>query len=150
MDWKLLSLLGTVIVAFSGWFVVHVLNASRDRRNKRREIRVKYLIEAYRNLESASNRGPIHGTSFGSRSESAIADIQLLGTEGQIRMAKEVATAIAEKHANSDVIRALLMSLRDELRKELDLGEINEKPIHLRFESGDQKNKSDVRNEPYR
>nr|VFK01759.1 MAG: hypothetical protein BECKH772A_GA0070896_102397 [Candidatus Kentron sp. H]VFK01855.1 MAG: hypothetical protein BECKH772B_GA0070898_102497 [Candidatus Kentron sp. H]VFK05166.1 MAG: hypothetical protein BECKH772C_GA0070978_102432 [Candidatus Kentron sp. H] len=56
MDWKLLSLLGTVIVAFSGWFVVHVLNASRDRRNKRREIRVKYLIEAYRNLESAAQR----------------------------------------------------------------------------------------------
>nr|VFJ67662.1 MAG: hypothetical protein BECKDK2373C_GA0170839_11684 [Candidatus Kentron sp. DK]VFJ69924.1 MAG: hypothetical protein BECKDK2373B_GA0170837_12594 [Candidatus Kentron sp. DK] len=47
MDWKLLfPHLGTVIVVFIGWFVVHLLNAYRDRRNKRREIRVQYLIKA--------------------------------------------------------------------------------------------------------
>ena len=57
MDWKLLfPHLGTVIVVFIGWFVVHLLNAYRDRSNKRREIRVQYLIEAYQNLESAAQR----------------------------------------------------------------------------------------------
>ena len=60
MDWKLLfPHLGTVIVVFIGWFVVHLLNAYRDRRNKRREIRVQYLIEAYRKIESAAQRPPL-------------------------------------------------------------------------------------------
>jgi hypothetical protein len=132
----LLPLLVTTGVAILGWLVGHALNARRDRQNKRREIRVQYLIEAYRRLEAGTYRGPIHGTEFGKEFESAIADIQLFGTEDQARMAKELAEDIAiQKNASAG---PLLMSLRDALRRELNLGPLNEKPIQFRLKPKDQ------------
>ncbi|MBN1517343.1 hypothetical protein JXA32_12340 [Candidatus Sumerlaeota bacterium] len=94
--------------------------ARRDRRNKQRDIRVQYLIEAYRHLESGTCRGPIHGTEFAAPFESAIVDIQFFGSPDQVRMAKELTIAIASKHPDVSA-GSLLMSLRDDLREELDL-----------------------------
>ena len=150
MNWQLLiPLLTTTLVAVAGWLVGHALNARRDRRNKRREIRVQYLVEAYRNLESGTCRGAIHGTEFAAPFESAIADIQLLGTNAQAQMAKELAGAIAAKQENVSA-GPLLMSLRDALREELDLGSINEEPVHFRLTPGGQQDKSSVRGKPRR
>jgi hypothetical protein len=133
MNWQLLiPLLITTGVAILGWCVGHALNARRDRNNKRREVRVQYLIEAYRGLEAGTCRGPIHGTEFGKRFESAIADIQLFGTSEQARIAKELATAIATRQDNASAT-PLLLSLRNALRMELGLGEINEKPVQFRL-----------------
>ncbi|WYD81120.1 MAG: hypothetical protein V8K32_01780 [Candidatus Electrothrix gigas] len=114
--------------------LVHYLTSKRDRQNKRREIRVQYLIEAYRKLEAGVSRGPIHGTEHGKGFESAIADIQLLGSDEQARMAKEFTTAIATRKDDASV-GPLLMSLRDALRSELDLGSLNEEPIYFRLNS---------------
>jgi hypothetical protein len=136
MNWQLLiPLLTTTVVAVAGWLVGHALNAHRDRRNKRREIRVQYLIEAYRHLESGTCRGSIHGMEFAAPFESAIADIQLLGTTDQARMAKDLATAIAQRRADASA-GPLLMSLRDALREELGLDSINEEPVHFRLRAG--------------
>lgn len=135
MNWQLLiPLLTTTTVAILGWLAGHALNVQRDRQNKRRDIRVQYLIEAYRHLEAGTCRGPIHETEFGKGFESAIADIQLFGTDEQARMAKELATAIAtrQEHVSAGT---LLMSLRNALRQELNLGAINEEPIHFRLKS---------------
>ena len=133
MNWQLLiPLLVTTIVAVLGWLAGHALHLSRDRKNKRREIRVQYLIEAYRRLEAGTCRGAIHGTKIGDEFESAIADIQLFGTDNQVRMAKELAAAIAE-HKSEASAGSLLLSLRDVLRSELDLGELNEEPVHFRL-----------------
>ena len=138
MNWQLLiPLLTTTFIAVAGWLVGHALHAHRDRRNKRREIRVKYLIEAYRHLESGACRGAIHGTEFAGPFESAIADIQLWGTTDQSQMAKNLAVAIANRHQGASA-GPLLLSLRNALREELDLGSLNEAPFHFRLSAEGQ------------
>jgi len=133
MDWKMLiPLLVTTVVAIVGWVIGHYFNAQRDQKKKRRELRTEYLIQAYRGLEDGASRGSIAGTDYGKKFESAIADIQLFGTEDQDRMAKELANAIAERR-NDASSGHLLLSLRDDLRKEIGLDAIKEGPIHLRF-----------------
>jgi hypothetical protein len=118
----------------------HYFNSQRDLRSKRREIRVDYLIRAYRRLEAGACRGPIDASDYGRDFESAIADIQLFGTNDQVRLAKEMAAAIAE-HTKGASAGPLLLSLRDALRKELDLGAINEQPIHFRLIIGEKPTK---------
>ena len=76
----LAALIGALVVAV-GWWVAHQSELNRDRIAKRRDLRVKYLIDAYRSLESSSNRRP--SLPAASEIESAIADIQLFGTPGQ-------------------------------------------------------------------
>ena len=133
MNWQLLvPLLVTTIVATLGWYVAHALNSRRDRSNKRREIRVQYLIEAYRRLEAGTCRGPIHSTEFGKGFESAIADIQLFGTSEHAHLARDLATAIATRQDGASA-GPLLLSLRDALRGELSLGALNAEPIHFRL-----------------
>jgi protein-tyrosine phosphatase len=46
MTWQLLSaLLAATLVAIACWLAGHYVNVRRDRRNRRREIRLEYLIE---------------------------------------------------------------------------------------------------------
>ena len=52
----LLSLVISATLAIAGWYVVHRLSLNRDDANKRRELRVRNLLEAYRKLENGSNR----------------------------------------------------------------------------------------------
>ncbi len=133
MNWQLLiPLLTTTGVAILGWCVGHALNAHRDRNNKRREVRVQYLIEAYRSLEAAACRDRVYNTKLGRGFESAIADIQLFGTSEQARIVRTMAVAI-DKRQNDASMRQVLMSLRDALRKELGLGVLNEEPFHFRL-----------------
>lgn len=79
MDSDSLKFLVPAIVAVVGWFMAHQFNSYRDRVNKRRELRIQYLLEAYRRLESAANR-PNKTEKQALDFESAVADIQLLGT----------------------------------------------------------------------
>lgn len=138
MNWRLLvPLLVTTVVAIAGWMAAHYFATRRDLKNKRREIRSEYLIRAYQRLEAGACRGSIETSNFGKDFESAIADVQLFGTEDQVRMAKDLAFAIAE-HRKEASTGSLLLSLRDALRKELDLGIINELPIHFRLNMGKQ------------
>jgi hypothetical protein len=50
MRWDVVASVGVVVI---GWTVGHWLNARRDLANKRRELRVQYLIEAWRKIEKA-------------------------------------------------------------------------------------------------
>jgi hypothetical protein len=85
MNWELLvPLLITTVVAVVGWFSGHSLSASRDRANKHRDIRLEYLIEAYRRLENAGGRDLPSSPEQSRDLESAIADIQLFGSLAQI------------------------------------------------------------------
>jgi hypothetical protein len=138
MNWNLLlPLLVTTLVAILGWIIAHRFATGRDQRNKRRDVRVSFLLDAYRRLEAGASRGPIHDSKFADGFESAIADIQLLGTTEQSRIARELAVAIAS-HAAGASAGPLLVSLRDELRRELDLGPLRESPIQFRFQKADQ------------
>lgn len=124
----LIPLLITSIVVIVGWFIVHWLSSKRDQRNKRRELRVQYLIDAWRNLANVSNR---EDNSRLSDLESAIADIQLFGNKKQIELAQKFTQDfVNHKTANLD---ELLFELRQELRQELSLKAVSNKIIHLRI-----------------
>ena len=138
MNWNLLlPLLVTTAVAILGWLVAHGLAVARDQRIKRREVRLSFLLEAYRRLEAGASRGAIHGGKFAAGFESAIADIQLLGTTEQSKMAKDLAHAIASRAPEASA-GPLLLSLRDEFRRELDLEELGEAPVHFRLQPAGQ------------
>ena len=122
-------LLVTTVVAVVGWYAAHRLFAARDRANKRRELRVQYLIEAYRRLENVSNRPISKATA--PDFEKAIADIQLFGTPQQVALAKEFAVGFAQ--AGTHTLDPLLNDLRDSLRAELDLEPVSVGITYLRM-----------------
>lgn len=93
-------------------------------------MRVSYLLDAYRRLESGSNRrdDPSHAWP---QIESAIADIQLLGTPEQVRLAKQFAQSLSS--ANAASADELLFDLRSSLRSELQLAATSIPVTFLRF-----------------
>ena len=106
----------SLIISIIGWFVVHFLSRKRDSLNKKKDLRIKYLINAWQLLESASNR---NDNSMIPNLEKAIADIQLFGTLEQIKLSREFALGFkTTKTAKCDV---LLNELRNDLRNELKL-----------------------------
>jgi len=114
------------------WFVGSWQAARRDRANKRRDLRVQYLVEAYRRLEAAAHRQlvPPHSSDM----ESAIADVQLFGSAVQVHAAQQFALETAGQGGSS--LDELLSSLRNDLRQELQLESIEGKLIHLRVGHG--------------
>ena len=130
MDQESLKFLVPAIVAVVGWFVAHQFNSYRERISKRRELRIKFLLEAYRQLESAANR-PNKTKEQALAFESAVADIQLLGTPEQAN----ATVKFSHQHASSDgaKIDEILQLLRKDLRKEIGLkGEV-ENAVIFRF-----------------
>jgi hypothetical protein len=126
----LLTLLVTTIVAISGWWVVHSMEMNRDYTNKRRELRVQYLIDAYRSIESCTNRPGLTKDQCHIL-ESAMADIQLFGTVKQAKLAKDFIRDVAENQTGQ--ADTLLEDLRDDLRKELKLESTPGDIVFLRF-----------------
>jgi hypothetical protein len=128
----LLPLLLTTAFALVGSYVVHRMTVSRDRANKRRELRVQYLIDAYRKLEGVANRSSPVDTSDPRAAilESSVADIQLFGSASQVGKAKEFAKQFASKQPAK--LDELLADLRQDLRKELDLEPVAKDVLHLR------------------
>lgn len=128
---EVVSLAIAIVVAVGGW----VVNGVLERRSARRDMRVTYLLSAYRALDGASNRAAMslqHERDL----ESAVADVVLLGSERQVELAYTFTRAFAkEGHADSS---ALLEALRSDLRKELLLGETGARTTWLRIESGTQ------------
>lgn len=123
---QILSILIPAAVVILGWIVAHELNVRRDTLAKRRDLRVQYLIEAYRKLEN--NAGRINALPEVRRAfESAVADIQLLGTKVQID-ALLVFLRQFKDNVNGDIVPVLKL-LRDDLRKELHL-ELDVQSIH--------------------
>jgi hypothetical protein len=125
----LASLLITAIVAILGWAVIHRLSMRRDLVNKRRELRVQYLIEAYRRLEFVGNR-PLT-RELGPEFEKAIADVQLFGTPRQVELAREFALGFAK--SGTHALDPLLNELRNNLRNELNLEPVQGNITYLRI-----------------
>jgi len=130
MDWKLFAqLCVTVLVAISAGWLGHHLAARRDLLNERRKLRVAYLLEAYRKLEKAGNR--TDPETAWPLLESAIADIQLLGSPHQVDLARQFALEMAQQH--TALLDPLVNDLRDTLRSELELQRVRETVTYLRF-----------------
>lgn len=118
------------VVAVVGWFVAHQFNVYRDRQSKRRDLRVQFLLDAYRRLESAANRDTKTEEQM-LAFESAVADIQLLGSPEQV-----AATVIyLRQHAagHGAQIDEVLRLLRCDLRKEVGLSGEVENGVVFRF-----------------
>lgn len=129
MDWKLfLQMIVAFLVAALGWWAAHWFTSRRDLNNERRKIIVQLLLEAYRKLESASNRE--EAKTHWSDIESAIADIQLLGSLRQATLAMEFSTSMAKNQTAS--LDPILLELRDSLRSELKLSPLSKKIIYFR------------------
>lgn len=112
-----LPILLPALIAVFSWFVGHWLASLRDQKNKCKELRIKYLLEAYRLLESVGNRK--FNKENAKKMESAIADIQLLGSQKQITLAQDVAKEIST--TKKAELLEILQDLRKDLRKELNL-----------------------------
>ncbi len=104
----------------AGWYIVHLFATKRDRKNKQKELRINYLIEAWRKLEYASNRKDVNAVEY---VEKPIADIQLFGTKKQIELAIKIANELAETRGTNLI--ELLTELRQDLRRELNLEKID-------------------------
>lgn len=96
--------------------------------NQKKEVTIKFLVQAWERLEKASNR---QDNSYNTDIETAIADIQLFGTKRQIELAQQFAEEIARNKESSTL--ELLILLREDLRKELRLEEVPRKFKFLRF-----------------
>ena len=128
------SLLGptlAALIAVIGWFVLHRSNVKRDRGNKRRDLITAYLLKAYRRMEAAANRdekSEEQALAF----ESALADIQLLGTPDQFAATLEYIDSHTGGGEGQLGIGRVLGLLRDDLRHELDLAPLVSPPRFVR------------------
>jgi len=106
--------------------MAHRFSMNRDQENRRRDLRTQYLLEAYRRLEKAANRQDFGG--HAQELESALADIQLLGSERQVLLVHEFAV---NRTADLD---ALVTDIRSELRRELKLEPLTGRIVAFRYE----------------
>ena len=125
----MLTLLIPTVVAIVSWFAGSWLSVRRDRANKRRDLRVQYLIEAYRRLATATNRKETDAAYFAGL-DSALVDVQLFGSACQITAAQEFAKQLAAQREAQ--LGNLLSSLRNDLRKELKLESVEGPIVVLR------------------
>ncbi|HUW12914.1 MAG TPA: hypothetical protein VM537_24520 [Anaerolineae bacterium] len=136
MKWQqLLPVIVGMVIAVAGWVVGYYSGSARDREAKRREIRVQYLIEAYRRLEYATDRPmlkPEDLLDYGHDVEKALGDIQLFGTEEQAELAKGVVASMKATGEYAETV-TLLKALRADLRQELNLDPLDGPPERLRI-----------------
>ena len=125
----LVPLFVTTIVAIVGWYIVHRMASNRDRINKKRDLQVKYLIEAYQAIENSCSRN--ENTPYREKLERAVSDIQLIGNPEQVRLAKEFTTGMAADSFGDP--RPLLAALRKDLRQELNLDLMDDQIWHFRI-----------------
>jgi hypothetical protein len=128
----IITTLISALLALLAGFAGYILGIRRDRLSKRRDLRTQYLLDAYRRLEGASNWQDLSNDDKKAL-ESASADIQLLGSPEQVRLARLFAQEFAGSRIAS--LDPLLEALRHELRKELALVPLHERLIFLRIES---------------
>ena len=84
---QIITALVSALLALLGWVVGYVATIRRDRLSKRRDLRTQYLLDAYRRLEAAGNRRE-PSREDEKALESAVADIQLLGSSKQVHLAR--------------------------------------------------------------
>jgi hypothetical protein len=129
----LLNVLHGLLVVI-GRILGQALNGKREHDKKRRDLRVPFLVDAWRIIERAANRG---GPDEMRQLEQAIADVQLFGTPSQAEQAASVARSVNAREAEGVALDDLLEALRLDLRDEMRLGRANARVVHLRYRSFD-------------
>ena len=124
MDWNALAI--PLLSALIGGLVVHFLSLRREKASKRRETMVKYKMELWRLIDKSNGLAAeaSDGESFDpSNWEEITREIQLLGTDTQIEMVKQITNGIGLDKEVPFV--ALMKSLQDDLREELGMSKAN-------------------------
>jgi hypothetical protein len=117
------------VLALLGTIVGRLLGTRGDIDNKRRELRVHVLVDAWLNVERAIDR-PSAEAMRGL--EHALADIQLFGTPSQAEHAARVARSMNEGEAEAACLDELLEAIRLDLRTEMRLGRAESRLVCLR------------------
>lgn len=113
-----ISLLQVFVSAAVALIVValgHAFALDRDRKNRRQEQRINYLISVYRAFGKANHHPQLYEVA--EELEQAVGDVQLFGTKRQVELARKFATDLGTAQAAE--MDELLMELRDSLRAEL-------------------------------
>jgi len=123
-----IALISGVIIAIGGWIV----SQHQARRGLRRNMRIEYLLDAYRRLERTTNR--VMSIDNERALEEAVADILLLGSPSQVELAETFAREFANNRAANP--GPLLEDLRMSLRRELLLEAVPPVGVWLRIDRG--------------
>ncbi len=119
IDWRLAATIGIpAAIVVAGWFFGHWLNARRDLISRKREARLKALEAAYMRLATSSNR--LLTEKLMDDLETFVSELQLYGTPYQIQLMTEIVEGF-KKPNNVISYDAILVDLRDTIRKELNL-----------------------------
>jgi hypothetical protein len=130
-----LTIVGSICAAAIAAVLTHRLTSRRDQLNRRNDLRIQYLLTAYRTVADTSHRDLDPGSANVRAFEQGLADIQLLGSQEQAEMAIAVGQALAE--SGKAQLDELLLSLRDDLRDELMLEPLAQSPFHIRVGSNE-------------
>lgn len=120
----------SIVLSLLGWLVAHYFTSKRDLSNKKREIKIGYLIDVYKKLENAIQRPP---KIVFFDLENVVMAIQLFGSKEQILLAKKIANDLSNN--GSADLQSLLLDLRKTLRKELNLEKTDESIQFLRMQN---------------
>ncbi len=121
------------LVAFSVVGLTHLFTSYRDRRNRRQEQRISYLVNAFRAFAKTVHHPRLY--QVGQELEQAVADVQLFGTPEQVRLVQKFATELGTTQtADMD---DLMNDLRNSLRSELGAKPVDGRYVWLRI--GDKK-----------
>ena len=130
MDMDYIKIIVTILVAVIGWLIAHHFTSKRDVANKQRELSVQHLVNAYRVLTNdVSHREP--NDERRKKLENILSDIQLFGSEQQIKLAQQLAIDVAEGKVFE--LDPLINCLRNDLRKHLGLSSVTGNIKWLRF-----------------
>ena len=124
-------LLVTTLVAIAGWLAGHHFSALRDRRNRLLDLKTEFLLSVHRRLERSV--GKVVTRASADDIESAIADLQLMGSPDQARMAREYVKAWGGRDLGGISVGPLLEELRNSLRRDFDLDLIADPIEHFRL-----------------
>jgi hypothetical protein len=127
----IIALIASVTIAVTGWVVAHGLSSRRELEQKKRELRVKYLREAYLNIANLCDRGEYPRDI--ANLQDALNDIQLFGEETQINLVGKVVTQLANNETAN--FNELLKQLRNEIRGHIGLNSLQSTRWYIRITS---------------
>jgi hypothetical protein len=130
MNIDYLKILITIIMAVIGWIVGYYFTTRKDINQKRRDISIEHLINAYRILTNEiSHRKETKDNN--TKLENILSDMQLFGSEEQVQLAKDLADTVAA--GGEFQLDPLINSLRNDLRKMIGLKKVKGNVKWLRY-----------------
>lgn len=127
-----IKILITIALAVVGWIVGYYFTTRKDINQKRRDISIEHLINAYRTLAHELTERKLTDEKK-AKLEMIISDIQLFGSPEQVRLAKDLVDAIVNGKGDIFDLDLLINSLRNDLRSHIGLSKIEGNVRWLRF-----------------